>query len=660
MLLKGRGFVRRIALFAALIAIAPTSAAIAQPPTIQQQFDAATAALDAHDWAGAVRGYEALEARIRNPRTLAIARTRRATALVELGRSEEAATLLRDSLPVLSADDASLNADRVIGFTALGQIAESRLDYEEALRQYRQAYAIAVPDERKLPALRGLIQTQLFTNADGALGDADTALRAIAASSPNDQPLQAKFHTLRGRALLNLGRFAEAQAELELAMRQLGDLTLRADINDLVARSDLAIAALLAGDGDRARRYLAYTGAGRLQRGAINPHGFHLPPCGGDLSPDDVAVVQLGIADDGRVTYAMPIYASRQGAVALAFARAARDWAFYPRPAGEVPSLLRAAVRIEMRCSDLADPDGEVEDGSTLLPRLIAFDRAWADAIAANLSRPTAAVRASLAEAEAAGVSGRHAALPLLLILADRDDVPFAERSALVRRALAVATAERAPDEAIASIAIAAGRPQVPRVWIGNRERPGAPDYEAILAYPEVRLSPRITAMIRLAQARRFYYDRDDDRALLTASGAIRALPDRAPTDPLLQQARQLLVVVNADRGDMDAARAAHQAMGPGAPRCGLAPRHRRNSAGSSDFPDEAVRWGFEGWAMNELALTPQGEVAHSRTVMAYPAFVFGEASRRVTGRTRHEPTYVPDGAACTYDRQAVRFALPG
>ncbi|MEA3047648.1 MAG: hypothetical protein QOJ53_1980 [Sphingomonadales bacterium] len=647
---------------AAALTVAPPMPAPAQPPqpSIQQQFDAASAALDAHDWAEAVRGYEALETRIRNSRTLAIARTRRATALVELGRIEEAATLLRDSLPALSAEDSSLYADRVTGFTALGQIAESRLDYDEAQRRYRQASDIPVPDDRKLPALRGLIQTQLFGNAEGALRDADAALRAVAASSPGNQPLQAKFHTLRGRALLNLGRFAEAQAELELAMRQLGDLTLRADINDLVARSDLAIAALLAGDGDRARRYLAYTGAGRLQRGAINPYSFNLPPCGGDLSPDDVAVVQLGIADDGRVTYAMPIYASRQGAVALAFARAARDWAFYPRPAGEVPSLLRAAVRIEMRCSDLADPDGDVEEGSTLLPRLIAFDRAWAQAIDANLARPTAAVRASLAEADAAGEAGRHGALPLLLILANRGDVTFAERTAFLRRALALAASDRAPDEVIAAIAIAAGRRQVPRVWIGNRARPDAPDYDTILAYPEVRLSPRITAMIRLAQARRFYYDRDDDRALLAASGAIRALPDRAPTDPLLQQARQLLVVVNADRGDMNAARAAHQAMGPGAPRCGLLPRHRRDSAGSSDFPDEALRWGFEGWGVNELALTPQGEVALARTVMAYPPFVFGQAARRVAGRTRHEPTYVPDGAACTYDRQAVRFVLPG
>ena len=44
---------------------------------------------------------------------------------------------------------------------------------------------------------------------------------------------------------------------------------------------------------------------------------------------------------------------------------------------------------------------------------------------------------------------------------------------------------------------------------------------------------------------------------------------------------------------------------------------------------------------------------------MAYPPFVFGEASAASSGAAPDtSPPYVPDGGPCTYDRQRVVFRL--
>ena len=124
--------------------------------------------------------------------------------------------------------------------------------------------------------------------------------------------------------------YAEALDELRRAKDRLGGMSTRVDLADIVARSDLGIAALLAGREDEARRALAYAGAGYQQTG-FDPGGrMEPPPCGNGLEPGDVAVVEFSIRNDGSVGYATPIYSSRHGEVAIAFAAAVRELVLEP------------------------------------------------------------------------------------------------------------------------------------------------------------------------------------------------------------------------------------------------------------------------------------------------------------------------------------------
>src|SRR4051812_14884782 len=102
-------------------AAAPAGAA---QPTIQQQFETRSTALENGRWEQALALYQALEARLPAKRTrdVAIVRVREAQALAQLGREDEARQVLRLGLPTLPAADPSLAGDRFIGLVILGKI----------------------------------------------------------------------------------------------------------------------------------------------------------------------------------------------------------------------------------------------------------------------------------------------------------------------------------------------------------------------------------------------------------------------------------------------------------------------------------------------------------------------------------------------------------
>jgi tetratricopeptide (TPR) repeat protein len=528
----------------AAAALLATATAHAQPsaapqPTAQAQFDAASAALVQRNWTEALRLLQALEPRVRDARTLAVVRVREAGALAGLGRTEEAETILRAELPHLPAGDASLNDDRFDGFVTLAQAAERRLDYEDAARAYRLAAAVPIPEIDKLPARRGIIQTLLFSDPEAALREADAALAVVAAGALENHALEGQIQTLKGRALLNLGRFPEARETLTRSMRLLGGLTTLVDRADLVARSDLALAALLAGDTDEARHYLAYTGAGRFSRGYLRPsRTAHLPHCGGELAPGDVAVVEAAVTNDGRVLAATPIYASRRGASALVFARALADWSFEPESVAAIPALFRTVARFEMRCSQAPHED-DAEGGSAVLERVAAKGPAWREALARLRRAPLAQVREHLGEA---GAPSRDAAalLPALVTIGLSDAAPSAERQAALRRALTLAAGMTEPAPLLASLALELGYLSM-REPNTHRYAARPPNYDALLALPEIAGSPRAALEIRLARARLDFDDGRTDNAL--AGGmAVSETPGLAAGDPLRIQALELIV----------------------------------------------------------------------------------------------------------------------
>jgi hypothetical protein len=81
---------------------------------------------------------------------------------------------------------------------------------------------------------------------------------------------------------------------------------------------------------------------------------------------------------------------------------------------------------------------------------------------------------------------------------------------------------------------------------------------------------------------------------------------------------------------------------------------------GSEAFPDEALRWGFAGWAKVAFDITARGEPANVRTVMAYPPFIFGPATEKAIARFRYQPLPASAGTiGCSNTTRRVRYVLP-
>lgn len=646
---------RRVLAAIALLAIAPIVPAPAQPASVQQQFDAASTALETANWEEALRLFEALEMRVRNPRTLAVVRVRKASALLRLGRRDQAAEALRLGLAELPAGDDSLHEDRFLGLLTLGELAEQSLDYREAQRRYREAAAVPVPARLRLAVYRGLVQTGMFDDAPAALAYVDEAL-ALARDAASGAQHQGVLRTLKGRVLLNMGRHREARAELRTAMERLGGLTLRVNLADIVARSDLAIAAVLAGDPDDARRYLAYTGAGHHEtRFSPSTGGMEPPRCGDDLLPSDVAVIEFSIRDDGTVGHATPVYSSRSGAGVLLFARAVLGWGWNPESFAEIDPVFRLAMRVEIRCTNqYADADDPPVDHSTEGTR-------WYRALGlvpnprertGPLPSP-AALRAELARREAASGPDSATLLAPLIELGRHPALGSAEAASALRRALPIAAAAGAPATVVATLSI--GLAYAGRGDDRSQHRP--PDFSEALAHPAVRADPRATAAVQAARARALYHAGEDDQAAVLADEILTGagLP---PDDPVSILLLQVKAAVAAAAGDRTAARAAHEAMGAAAEPCAVSPRHRRSTSSGRDFPDDALRWGFEGWALIEAAVDGDGALSGPRTILAYPPLVFGESAERIVARSRFAPTYLPDERRCQPMRQQVTFRV--
>lgn len=93
-------------------------------------------------------------------------------------------------------------------------------------------------------------------------------------------------------------------------------------------------------------------------RGRLKGDGFSTgvdikpPACGGPegLQPEDVAVIEFSIRDDGSIGLVAPIYSSRKGSAALQFARAVKGWSWPPERVKEIDPFFRALTRLEMRC----------------------------------------------------------------------------------------------------------------------------------------------------------------------------------------------------------------------------------------------------------------------------------------------------------------------
>jgi hypothetical protein len=625
--------------------------------SLQAQFDTASAAVDAGRCADAIVAFTALESRVRAGSSVAgVIALRKGRCLAAL-RRDEAEAVLTSGLAT-AGDAPAYTNDRAMGLIARGDIAYDRFDYPAAARDYAAGRDL-LPVNDRFDALVALARATMFEPGNAARDAADAAL-AIAATAKVKRATVAQLRTLHARALLSHGDLKGGYAELRKALDEQGGLTTRVNAADIQTRSDLATAALLNHDEEEARKYLAFTGAGHG-----TPFGsaadMDPPPCDGDLQPDDRAIVEFGIADSGAVTYAVPVYVSHLG-TAAAFARAVSSWSWKPEALAKIAPLFRAVTRVELRCSTASAPPSVIAILERSMGRWLG-SRGVAPFVSGDSAAATlAAARLELVHRRA--TVSDVGLIPALAAIGGNPVAPTAERHMAITDAQAIAARTGAPVAATTLLGIAAARAAAADEHSGTYPARVAAERAALrdlLTRPDVAADPEARGVVRLLLTDGGYRapSTSDAASLLRAVADDPALPEH---DALRSAARVRLASFFARSGDLDAARTAYAASGVSSTQCSLVdarPVATSLSVSSTQFPQEALRWGFEGWVRLEFDVAADGRVGGSRAVIAYPPFVFGPSAVKASSSWRYQQSFRPDGVAgCNGAHQQIRFKI--
>lgn len=627
-----------------------------QAMNAQQLFNAASDAAADKRCTEALPIFEALLQRAAvagNPRVLATAHLRRAPCLISVGRFDEAASDIKSAFAAVPADDAILRVDIAEAHLALGAVAYLSFEYDHATREFEAALAMLRPAEQ-YDALRWLAQSTMFEPGRRSIDYSDKLLALVGEMPEKSKSLMPDVHTLHARALLNHGQIAAAYSELNNALSKQGGLTLKVNISDVETRSDLALAALLAGDRDKAREYMAYTGAGRFEKAPFaSAQDMNPPPCGGvaDLKPDDMAVIEFSINDEGNVINVMPVYASRNGPVAAEFARAVAGWSWKPQDVAKIPAFFRRVTRVELRCLTTTEHPNVLE---VLHGDLSVFLGAHHINEFQGDVRRAAPLAMATSESNRAVAEGHElVAVPIMIALSSSPLLESDEQLRWLSRARDALAAAGAPLGALTYLDVKRFYGQTG----GYRQQRAY--LRSLLAQPAVAADAHVADTLRLLIAEAHYgvppvADASD---LLTSVATDPALTDQ---DPLRVGALVRLATLQAERGNLAAARATYQKTGLNAQQCSLVdavPVVRRYGLSSMDFPQEAIRWGFEGWVLLEFDIRPDGETANQRAVVAYPPLIFPDAAIAGIKDARFTQTYRPEGGlGCGGKRLKVSF----
>ncbi|WP_375381617.1 hypothetical protein [uncultured Sphingomonas sp.] len=627
-----------------------TTSAPARSSPVQQAFDAAITLEASGTPVARATAWHALADRARgNRRTVAIAHLREGVALRAAGQDTEAEALVSTALPDLPAADPSLREYRFDGHHLLGQVAEHDLDYAAAVAHYREAEAIADTPIDRYIALLGLIRTATYTDpaaATAAVGRAEAVLRSV----KTEPAVEGELRRWEAELAMNRGDFAGAKRTAARAVQLMGGLTSRTDSNDVSVRSDYAIAALMTGDADSAREYLAMTGAGRLPNGVFGRGVVtEVPDCGGEagLKPEDMGIVEFTVAADGHTVDVHPVYAAGGGAVALEFARAVSRWSWTPEQLKSVPPFFRNRVRLELRCSTSFERPSvarylDAQFVRWLGQKDLEVPAAPAGSDAAALPQE----RASLAAAEQRQGKDALAIVPLLWLVASNPVAPRDEASAEAARALAIARREGAPPSARLALDLLA------RSDADRRDRDPVATLTA--RYADDAEASGAVALIAAEGVRR---DTVRARALLEPVARDARLD---PDNPVRSAALIRLASLEERDSRPEAARAIYAQAHVAPESCALIDSPPRLLHAGGTFPAEAMRWGFEGWALLQYDISAAGRVSNERAIIAYPPFVFTKAAIETMAGAQYAKTFRPDGQlGCGGNTGGVRFQMP-
>lgn len=673
---------RHLALtLALLLASTPARAA-----TVQQDFDAAQALLDAGKATEARDAFTALLGRFA-PTSQGMAanlvRARLGNALLATGDAEAAEPLLATASAGFKGSDATSIEERSVALFDLGRAREYQGKLDSAAKAYTQVRDAKLfpADSRSDIGLRAaLARTLIWSNPEEARRLLDDLLTLPAETLGSSKDTRALLQTLRGRVELNNANPGEARRWFSEAARAAGGAeTRRVSVADVRIRGDLALANYKLGKMDEVQKFVAYSGAGSLSaEGLTLAADMPLPACSPatSLAPDAVAVVEFAIGDDGRVSGVTPIYASRGSAAAMPgviddgpevqFPQAVRRWVWNTAAVAKLDPFWRQSVRVELRCFTRGPRENPIS---------LSFARnfeAWARStgmrampqLPDNDATALPLVRAELLRREAADGAQSVQLVPALTALGNNDAAPPKDRVAARARRIDVMVAASAPPDVVdiarmGTIYDDHDRGRTPND-IARTQRDGvSPILAAQLA--EGRGDSRIAMWSRLELAEAH----DTLKAPETAKPLLEAIV-AAPTtvlpegDPIRTAALLRLANIAAAARDSDAAARALAATGLSPEQCALIdvkPQPINASIGSSAFPGEAMRWGTGGYAKVGHDITADGHTTNVRTIIAAPPFVFGPPTEKAVARFRYQPVFRPDNSiGCSGNVQSVRY----
>ena len=625
---------------------------------VQQAFDAAQTLMDARKFVAAEAAFAALETRLaasKRPtsRSLAVARLRHAQVLELMGDDARATALLLDAMPALSAPaDVTLRGEALL---SLGEAEERVLDLSAAAKHYRAALALLSPDAAtdRLAIRIRLGRAAMFDDPAKAAGELKAGLAEARTLLVATKPVLAQYLAVYGRALLNAGQIKPARAAYREALSLSGGLSDRVHLSDLVLRGDAALAAELDHDHSEAAKLIAYTGAGQDAGVSLRlPPDVDPPACGEDIRPDDMAVVQFSLADDGSVSGAVPIYSAHPGPSAVAFARAVASWQWEPADAKAIKPFFRYVARLELRCTTRAD-------------RLSVSDlvksevNAWL-AAEPSVHLPIVIDHTAADAATGTGADGSSPQKGRFTIWVPPGSPDAHQRRAMFDRGLAVATDRKAPPMVRAWMITRRDEIAIDNNYYSRKHRFAAESL-ALVTDAAFADAPRVRAWLAVVAAQAA----SDDRHLSQANallGDVLAMPvaTLAADDPIRRAAAIWRASLQTALGDRAAAVVTFSQSGVDPSQCALldqTPVAVSRSSSSADYPQEALRMGFEGWAVTEFDITADGRTRSPRAVIVYPPFLFGASSAAIVSRSRYKPTFRPDGAlSCGGYRDRVLY----
>jgi hypothetical protein len=275
-----------------------------------------------------------------------------------------------------------------------------------------------------------------------------------------------------------------------------------------------------------------------------------------------------------------------------------------------------------------------------------------------------------LAAAESARQGGKTAAeLAARVMLAEADLRPDAEQLASIDRGLVVAQDASLPRPC----ATPRGFCSRPTAWTSSPP-PGSPAASPCAipaAIPRCRRWPRsrrlppirwraTPACCSPCRAVRCRPTRPMPRPCCSAWPPTRTCPPtiRCASSPCCAWPTR------ASQGQLDEAQRLFAQTGLTQEQCALIgpkPALTAINTGSTAFPMDAARWGFEGWVRSEYDILADGHTAGLRAVASYPPFVFDDAAHSMLAKARYQASYRPEnGAACSANRETIRFNIPG